>query len=229
LAAIAWAWPWVIPVKLLYDGYTPPVPYHWVHPPQSLAGGNQKPSAGSGVVTFNAQGSAPASIATGDEQAVIVAPKGAFAPRRGEPSVVVRVEPLDPAGVIPSPGSGLAYDGNAYRISARYTNSHDPAPLLAPVNIVLRYATGATTILRAAGSAWLPLAPTTLPITFQIYGPTNDLGVFVPAGPPPHGTSFSAWAYQIVTVLLWVAVAVLAGLVLRDAVRRGRQKGRRGG
>jgi len=229
LAAMAWTWSWPVPVRLLYDGYTPPAPYHWVHPPPALAANNERPAPGSGVVTFNAQGSAPASIPTGDEQAVIVIPKGAFPALPGQPSITVRIDPLDAATVAPSPGSGLAYDGNAYRITAAYTNSHVPAPLIGPVNIVLRYATGANMILRAAGSGWVPLSPTTLPITFQIYGPTNDLGVFVAAGPPPHGISFSAWTYQIVTVLLWLAVAALAGLLIRDSVRRSRRGGKRAG
>ena len=227
LAAVAWGWSWPAPIRLLYDGYTPPAPYRWVHPPQSRAGSNERPSPGSGVIPFGAQGSASSSIATGDEQAVIVVPKGAFAPKRGEPSVVVRIDPLDAATVIDSPGTGLVYDSNAYRITATYTNSRDPAPLVGPVNIVLRYATGATVIQRAAGSEWVSLSPTTLPITFQIYGPTNDLGVFVAAGPPPHGLSFSGWAYRIVTIVLWLAVAVVAGLLVRDAVRRARRKGGR--
>ena len=152
-----------------------------------------------------------------------MAPKGAFAPHLREPSLVVRIDPLDPTTVLPSPGSGFVYDSNAYRITANYTISHDPAPLIAPINIVLRYATGSHVILRQAGTAWLPVSPSILPITFQIYGPTNDLGVFVSAGPPPHGLSFSAWTYQIVTVLLWLAVAALAGMLIRDSVRRRRR------
>jgi len=134
----------------------------------------------------------------------------------------VRLEPLDPATVAPAP-EGQRYDGNAYRVTATYTLSHAPAPLLAPINIVLRYATGANAILRRAGDTWVALSPTTLPITFQVYGPTNDLGTFVATAPPPHGVPLSVWAYRIVTILLWLAAAAIAGVLVRDYARRRRR------
>jgi len=222
LAAVTWMSPVSIPGVLLFDGYTPPPPYHWVHAPAALARGNQVPEPGSGVIAFTPSGSAPASIATGDEQAVVVFPKGSVAPRPGEPSVEVRLEPLDPATVAPPP-EGQRYDGNAYRVTATYTLSHAPAPLLAPINVVLRYAIGANAILRRAGDTWAALSPTTLPITFQVYGPTNDLGTFVATTPPPHGVPLSVWAYRIVTILLWLGAAFIAGVLVRDYTRRRRR------
>jgi hypothetical protein len=223
LAAVAGTGPWVLPTRLLYDGYTPPPPYRWVHPPDAVARGNQPPQSGSGVAELTPSGSAPASIATGDEQAVLVVPRGAIAPRQGEPSVEFRIDPLDPATVGPPP-TGLRYDSNAYRVTATYTVSHQPAPLIAPVNIVLRYATNATTIAHSARSSWVPLSPSTLPITFQIYGPTNDLGTFVAAAPPPHGPPVAVWAYRIVTVLLWLVAAAIAGMLVRDYAHRRRRR-----
>lgn len=223
LAAVTWTGPWSLPTHLLYDGYTPPPPYRWVHPPDAVARSNQPPQPGSGVAELTPSGSAPASIATGDEQAVLVVPRSAIAPRQGEPSVEIRIDPLDPATVAPAP-AGLRYDGNAYRITAIYTVSHQPAPLIAPVNVVLRYATGANTILRSAGSSWVPLSPSTLPITFQVYGPTNDLGTFVAAAPPPHGPPLAVWAYRIVTILLWLVAAAIAGMLVRDYARHRRRR-----
>jgi len=223
LTAVSWASPWSLPPQLLYDGYTPPPPYRWVHPPAALARNNQPPQPGTGVVVLTASGSAPAAIATGDEQAVLVVPRSAIAPRQGEPSVEIRIDPLDPATVAPAP-NGLRYDGNAYRIAATYTVSHQAAPLLAPVNIVLRYATSATAILRSSGTSWLPLSPSTLPITFQIYGPTNDLGTFVAAAPPPHGPPLAVWAYRVVTILLWLVAAAIAAMLVRDYAQRRRRR-----
>jgi hypothetical protein len=159
-------------------------------------------------------------------QAVAVFPRGAVAPRPGETAVEVRIEPLDPAAVAPAP-QGERYDGNAYRITANYMTSHDAAPLLAPINVVLRYATGAIAILRRSAATWVPLSPTTLPLTFQIYGPTNDLGVFVAVAPPAHGVPASLWAYRIATVLLWLVAAVIAGALIRDYAQRRRRPGSR--
>ncbi len=223
LATVSWAWPWLLPARLLYDGYTPPPPYRWVHPPAAVARNNQPPQPGRGVIALTSEGSAPASIATGDEQAVVVVPRDAIAPSQGEPSVEIRIDALDAAAMAPAP-NGLSYDSNAYRITATYAISHQPAPLVAPANVVLRYATGASTILRYTGTAWVPLSPSTLPITFQIYGPTNDLGTFVAAGAPSHGPSLSVWAYQIVTILLWVVAAAIAGALVRDRVQRRRRR-----
>ncbi len=216
--------PSVAPGRLLYDGYTPPPPYRWVRPPAGVSG-NQPPEPGSGTVALGPSGSVPATASTGDEQAVVVFPRGAIAPRRGEASVEIRITPLD-AAVVGSPPSGLRYDSNAYRIEATYRASRAPAPLIGPVNIVLRYATGANEIARYDGRSWLALAPSRLPITFQIYGPTNDLGTFVAAGPPTQGASVGTWAYRIATALLWLVAAAIAGMLVRDYARRRRPRGR---
>lgn len=226
VAAVACCCPQTRPARPLYDGYVPPPPYRWVRPPAAVARSNQLPAEGRGVVALTPQGSAPAAVATDDEQAVVVFPKGAIEPRPGERSVEVRLTPLDPAGLGPAP-PGVRYDGNAYRVTATYAISHRPAPLAAAVNVVLRYATGANVVLQRTGSGWTRLASTTIPINFQVYGPTRDLGVFVAAGPPPHGVPLSVWVYRIVTGLLWLLVAVLLWLLLRDVVRR-RPSGRGG-
>jgi hypothetical protein len=226
LAAVLWPGPSAQPVRVLYDGYVPPPPYRWVHPPAAVARGNQQPQDGTGIIALTPQGSAPAAIGTEDEQAVVVFPRGAITPLAGEPSVEVRLVPLDPAALGPAP-KGLRFDGNAYRVTVAYTVSHKPAALALAVNIVLRYATGANAILRRAGSTWASVTATTIPIDFQVYGPTRDLGVFVAAGPPPHGVPLSVWVYRSVTVLLWGLVAVLLWLLIRDTLGR-RRSGRRG-
>ncbi len=215
--------PPVVPGRLLYDGYTPPPPYRWVRPPAGAPSSNQPPEPGAGTVALGPLGSAPATVSTGDEQAVVVFPRSAIAPRRGEASVAIRITPLDAAS-IGAPPSGLRYDSNAYRIDATYTASRAPAPLLGPVNIVLRYATGAHEIARYDGRSWQPLAPSRLPLTFQIYGPTNDLGTFVAAGQPQQGASLGMWAYRIVTVLLWLVAAAIAAMLVRDYTQRGRRR-----
>lgn len=212
-------------MRVLFDGVAPLPPYHWVLPPPSLARDNQPPDGGTGSVTLTAAGSQPGAVPTGDEQAAVVFPQGSIAPRPSETTVRVTLTPLDPATVASAP-TGLAFDGNAYRIQAVYGVSHAPAVLIKKVNVALRFPASGTKILRASGSGWTDLGATTIPPAMQDVGDTDTLGIFVAAGPVNRGPSLSTVLYRTFTILLWAAaVVVLIGLV-RDYTRTRRRRSR---
>ena len=167
--------------RILYDGLAPVAPYRWVHPPIDRAGNNQPPSPGSGAVVLGPQGSQATEISTGDEQALITVPDGAFPPHAGESSVKVTITPLDPATIAPVP-PGHAFDGNAYRFEATYAGSGAPAVFTAPLTVVLRYAVHGVAMLRAQDRGWRPLHSTRFDGSQQVLATTDALGVFVPLG-----------------------------------------------
>ena len=177
LGTIAAAWPF--PLRLLYDGLVPLPPYRWVHPPPSRAGDNQPALPGAGTVALGPRSQA-AEVSTDDDQALVTLAQGAIAPRSGESSVKVTIAPLDPVTVAPSP-NGRRFDGNAYRIEARYATSGEPAGLTAPATVVLRYPVHATVMLRWADPVWTPLRVQVFTGSQQALTNTDRLGVFTAA------------------------------------------------
>src|SRR5207302_6389231 len=98
LAAALWAQDEGVPVRLLYDGFAPPLPYRWVRPPARLAAENQPPEAGAGSIALRAGSESEyASIGTGDGQAFVIFPPDAVAPSNHEAAARVTLVPLDPA------------------------------------------------------------------------------------------------------------------------------------
>lgn len=225
LAAALGTWGADLPVRLLFDGVAPLPPYRWVHPPAGLARDNQLPEGGAGSIAFTSAGSQPFAVPTGDDQAAIVFPAGAIAPRPGETTVRVTLKPLDPAAGAPLP-AGLAFDGNAYRIEAVYGVSRAPAVFLKKVTVVLRFPASGTEILRAAAPGWTDMRATTIPPAMQNVADTDTLGIFVAAGPVNRGPSLSAVLYRTLTVLLWAAAAVLLIGLVRDHARTRRRASR---
>ena len=199
LAAVAYTWP-LAPIRILYEGEAPPLPYRWVHPPAELAQDNQPPQSGAGQIALTPQGSQSTSIVTDDGQAGVIFRFGAIAPRTGATSVKAKVVPLDPAA-LPRPPSGLRFDGNAYRVEATY-NTGEPVVLSMPMTVVLRYPRHATMLLRLSGEIWTTLDAHIVPGSLQIFAGTDHVGVFAavgPAGPPPA---------------VWVGYAIAAAAVL---------------
>lgn len=218
-----------VPVRLLYDGYAPPAPYRWVHPPLAQIPGNSPPQSGEGTISLTASGSSPGSVVTGDAQAGIIFPQGTIETRPGETYAVVKLTPLDPATMAPAPPS-LRFDGNAYRVDAVYARSRTPIVLRQPATMVLLYPTNATDLLLSSDSGWTVLKAQNIRIAFQIFAPTQTLGVFVAAGPPHPGPPLSLILYRVVTWALWIAVAVVLVFLLRDFLRgRRRSRGGRSG
>lgn len=200
------------PVRILYNGEAPPLPYNWVVPPQFLAASNIAPSTGAGSVPV---GLKPGSVATGDGQAVVIFPEGAIESPASEASADVKITPLDPM-TVPSAPQGLRFDGNAYRIEAQYTSSKAPIVLRRPATVVLRYPIHATTLLLLTDSEWSTLKSDSVPTTMQVFASTEKVGAFVAAAPAaarPAGLPLMVWwAYTTsgVGLMLVVVGKVLA-------------------
>lgn len=218
LAAGAYVWP-RIPVRLLYEGEAPPLPYRWVRPPANLPEPNQPPEPGAGAIPFTPDGSQSASILTDDGQAAVIFRSGAIGPHAGATSVQVTITPLDPARVAPAP-PGLRFDGNAYRMEAVYRDG-TPISLAKPVTSVLRYPKHATMLLRSTGDGWSPLDAHLVAGALQVFASTDHLGVFVAAAPAAsQGIPWLAVAAGA------AAVGALAAAVAARAWRRARPRKR---
>jgi hypothetical protein len=207
-----------VPVRPLYDGTGPPLPYNWVKPPSGFK--NKKPRAFSQNVDIGKKGSVGANLATDDGQAVLILPEGSFAEHGGDTSIRFRFVPLDPAKVTPPP-TGPSPQGNAYAVTAKYLPSGTEAAPAQPITVLLRYPSQATTILRLDGSTWRPLKAQNLASTLQIYANTPKLGTFVAAG--GHNNSLILW-YITGGVS---AIAAILGLFLGLRERRARPARRR--
>jgi len=201
-----------VPARLLYEGEVPPAPYRWVHPPPELARDNQQPTGGSGQIGLNPSGSGSASILTDDAQAGVIFPHDAVAPQPGVTSATVKIAPVDPATVAPPP-RGYAFDGNAYRVEAAYSNGR-PVALRRSVTPVLRYPRHATVLLRWNGGRWTMLDTKRVQAALQIFAASDQLGVFVAARSIGGGTP---------VLLLYAGaagVAVLIAAIIALRLRR---------
>lgn len=219
LIAGTYVWP-TVPLKILYEGEAPPLPYRWVRPPGNLPEPNQPPLSGAGTIPFTPTGSQSASVLTDDGQAALILRFGAIAPHSGASSVTVRITPLDPNTVGAAP-TGLRFDGNAYRMEAAY-NTGQPVTLLKPATPVLRYPKHATTLLRSTGAGWVSLETHVVSGSLQLFGPTDRLGVFAAAAPPT--TPLPSARYVSVAA---AAAGVLAALAALAAVWRRTRGGDR--
>ena len=218
LAAVTYTWP-LAPIRILFEGEAPPLPYRWVHPPAELSPDNEPPQSGSGDIALSPGGSQSTSVVTDDGQAGVIFRFGAIAPRTGAASVQVKVVPLDP-GTLPPPPSGQRIDGNGYRVNATYTTG-EPVVLHIPMTVVLRYPRHATALLRLTGETWTALDAHIVPGSLQIFAGTDHVGVFAaagPAGPPP-----AVWVgYAVAAAAVLGAVAAIAARLLRGRRRGGR-------
>src|SRR5579884_2539020 len=189
--------------RLLYDGPVPLAPYRWVSPPPDLAAANQPPSSGTAAITLGAIESMPGDASTEDEQAA-----------------TVRLVPLDPRAIAPAP-RGLKFDGNAYDITASYARSGRPVRLTKSATVVLRYPVHATALLRARAGGWIRLRATRFPMTQQLAGATDRLGVFVAAAPAGFAAA-GLWVWG--ASLLAIAAVLSAAAALRARRRRGTRR-----
>ena len=177
----------------LFDGFAPPPPYNWVHPPKEFAAGNTVPKPSSFEIALGATGSAVSGGSSSDGQMIFSMPAGAIAAHPPDANVKVDITPLDPAGLAPPP-PGLDADGNAYRVDFTYQPSGTTVPSLAvPSDIFLIVPSPAQTVLFSAdGKAWetLPFRPAADPT--QVGGAISRPGYFEAAAPPapaPTGTT----------------------------------------
>lgn len=201
----------LLPSRPLYDGTAPPEPYRFIDPPPDLAATNKPPIGAEDTVPLGEDEFLGATVLTDDNQAFVIFDPGGVAQPPGAENVKITIEPLDPA-TIGDPPDGLAYDGNAYRITGIYQPSGETIEMTAVAKVLLRYPFAATTILRRDGDVWTELEVKTGG-GFDLFADTDRLGVFVPAGLPFHrgGDSKVGDIVYAVAGLAVVVVGVLLG------------------
>jgi hypothetical protein len=210
----------VIP-RVLYDGLAPAAPYRFMSPPPELAQDNEPPEPGHGVVDIVDGKAQATSISTGDGQLQVVLQKGSLGAKRKEKEIEVDIVPLVPDPPLDVAG-GLRIEGNAYRVTATYQKSRDPAPVKRDLTIVLRFPYTATKLVRRDGNTWKPLTTQISQASLQLFGATDRLGVFAGAG-KPHS---NFWKYVPYAA---GAFGVVAGILGYLSGRRGWLRRRRGG
>ena len=216
----------------LLDGIGPPQPYRWVSPPPDLAEDNQVPSAGVFPVPLGPGGSEAQAFVTSDDQVTVVVPEGAFRKRPGQIEVTLTVEPVDPS-TLSSPGDGVAAFGNAYRFSASYAPSGDPATLALPLDVTLLYpltwdphADLHQIFTSADGTAWVAQEGSDSLAQQQAEGPLPELGYAMAAGERqevPVDPADDGGSSSIAIVLIVLAGCI--GLVGIGLIVRGRGQG----
>jgi hypothetical protein len=197
------------PVLPLFDGFVPPTPYAWVHPPPERAGDNIPPKTAERQLTLAADGAPASNVSTDDAQAIVGLDKGSVPAHPPDTAVTVRVVPVDPGTLAPLP-AGLRAVSNAYQVIVTYQPSGATVTQL-PVKgtIALTAAeAGDRMLFSADGQTWQETV-------FRPYGQDNGVfteldtvGWFVVASSGTGHTSGGGGSGALKTVLL-----VLVGLV----------------
>lgn len=211
----------------LLDGLAPPPPYRWVKPPPEAASTNKPPSGATGSVDLGPNGTAVTAISTNDGQANLLLDPNAIAPSRGDRSVKVQIEPVDP-GTLAALPSGLAAAGNAYRIRFSYQPSGKPVTTLAgkaTVSLVFALlpipvtsAFDNTILASPDGKAWTRQQSTATPGTHQVASALKQPGYVmaaVPPAPPEQAASTNRTPLIIGLVAAALVVAAAALLLVR--------------
>ncbi|HVL90367.1 MAG TPA: hypothetical protein VM841_09050 [Actinomycetota bacterium] len=225
-----------LPIRPVYDGVHGPTTYAWVNPPPGQEEGNEKPQPASGRIGLDDRGVKNGTIATPDGQFVITIQEGSIPAKPGQNSIKVDITPLD-ANKVGKPPADLSYDGNAYRVTAVYLPSNEPATIDAPscppdeqpkrcATLVVRYAFGSTALYRRTGSTWTTVeGAQAIPSSLQIFGDSPALGTFVPAGPFTHGEASGGGSRTYIVVLAsTVVAAAAAGFTRRGTIKRWWQR-----
>ena len=203
-----------LPIRPLFDGLAPPVPYRWVNPPADLKADNQKPEAAEQDLALKPEGNEEASVATLDAQATLIVPQGVFVSTTGDKSVHIEVTPRDPAQYGPPPPR-LQYSGNAYELHATFQPSGAQAIPSREITVLLSHPVHATKIFLRDADRWTELATTTVPAALQVFAKTRLIGPVVAAGP---ATS---------SALRWWTLGVASGIAAVLGVAFGIRERRR--
>ena len=207
-------------VRPLFEGFTPPPPYEWVSPPKEFRAGNQKPVAVDTDITLNPKGSIAIGVTSSDSQFILNLPDGAIASHGSDVSANAHMDPLDPSklGALPS---GLAADGNAYRLQLTYQPSHAEITHLAkPGNVFLTVPQPAIALLYSSdGRRWTTLHSDPAGGPAALGATLTDAGWFLAAMPPgaspKRSSPVGTIAVAVVTVLLALALFFGPALVRR--------------
>jgi hypothetical protein len=216
------------------DGFGSVPPYRWVNPPPPLAPNNQEPGSATKQFPFAGGLLKGGVVSPNDLQITLILQDGAIAPVAGQRSVEVTMSPLDPAK-LGSPPSGLAFDGNAYRVEATYRPDGTSAGTLKmPADVALVYPSDATfglgstkhvILASASGKEWTSLTTTDLPQSQQASAKTSTFGYFVigrtGGAAPAHATSRSF----VPLIVAGAAVLLILLLTSPRVIRRFRRGG----
>ncbi len=160
----------------LFEGVGPPPSYQWVTPPAQFASGNVQPKPSTTRFTLGSAGNDAGGASDASGQFVLTLSAGAIPPKAGETAADLVVEPLDPATLAPLPES-LHGDGNAYRVTVRYTKSG---------TTLTAFANDASAVIG------LPVPPTKLFVTADTKQWTE-----VPTAPAPQSTTLGVRFRQL--------------------------------
>ena len=209
----------------LFEGFSPPPPYHWVKPPSLFAPGNIVPAPVSAVIAFAAGQSTAVSFATADGQCSVSLAAGSLLLPGGDRRTEAVLVAVDPGPLSPLP-SGLFPDGNAYRLGLTGQPSARPIVALdAPGNLVLTAPEPIRTLFYSPdGRSW-QTQPTHTVGDATVAGSTfSRAGIYLAATAVDPATSGSAsgprhTAGTTLVALIVVALTV-ALLVVPASVRR---------
>ncbi|MGZ4734962.1 MAG: hypothetical protein ACXV8R_05110 [Acidimicrobiia bacterium] len=165
-------------VRPLYDGFAPPPAYRWMEPPPFFASGNVKPTPVHATIKLDADGSAPAGIATPDGQFVINLGRGAIAPHSGSSRVAVKISPVAPSRLAKI-RPGLRANGNAYRVEMTYGDGTKVGQLAKPGSLVLEIPElGSNLFVSSSGTRWSEVTARAVP--------PRQLSLTAPIGAPGY-------------------------------------------
>jgi hypothetical protein len=200
---------WLPVPAAAHQGHSPGG-YRWVNAP------HDEPSAGTPTgatstfeVEVEAEGTLSQLVTTADRQLLAVFPPGAFAS-----AVQLVVRPLDPHRLAPPP-PGMAFDSNAYEITA-------DAPLRTPFRLSLRYAHLGEQVVVFGGGRWRTLASRNLHQIFQARLDAPTLGAFalVSDAESLKTTSADGGTDVVGVATIAIPVAALLTLIVLGARRR---------
>jgi hypothetical protein len=180
---------------------------------------------------------------TDDAQVSLIIAQGTIAAAAGASSVVISVEPLDPAE-FGRPPNRLVIRGNVYRITARYEPTGERvSTLVVPIQTILAYPFQAndladhTLIVTANGRRWSVADSKDHLGAAQVVGTLPRFGYIAAASPPfllpsspaaPSPTPGESIPVPIVIVGV-VLIVLLAGVALGSRGERRRRPPTRSG
>ena len=223
------------PARPLFDGASTNTPYQWVKPPWYVGSVNVKPTVSHTDIAF-ANGVSPLTgVNSADAQIILNLPQGSLPSHAGDTAVRATFTPLDPKKLAKPPGDMRA-DGNAYRVDMTYQPSGAPVTnVTTSGNVIMVVPDEAEKMMFSLdGKSWDELPthllgdPNTVGSAFNKPG-YYLVGTALPEFTNPNKGNSTKRVAGIVLVV--VAVALLLGYVVPNALRRSRaaQSAGRGG